>query len=128
MVGLIRDRLQILHSLLSNDGFIFIQIDNNEAAYLKVLCDEIFGRENFVNDIIWKRRGTVLNPNNRLNNVTDFILWYAKSQNYELEPIYSLDDENTQQYIKERFKSELGGKKYMLAPIERNRNSVFVRH
>ena len=78
-LSLMRDRLKILHKLLRNDGFIFVQIDNNEMAYLKVLMDEIFGRNNFINDIIWKRRGGAANPSNRLNNVTDYILWYSKS-------------------------------------------------
>lgn len=119
-LSLMKPRLEILKNLLSDDGCIFIQIDNNEMAYLKVLCDEIFGRNNFINDIIWKRRGGSANPNNRLNNVTDYILWYSKTQNYKIFPIYSLDDENTQQYIAERFKNEFNGKKYMLAPVERN--------
>lgn len=119
-LNLMAARLKILRNLLSNDGSIFIQIDNNEMAYLKVLCDEIFGRQNFVNDIIWKRRGGSANPNNRLNNVTDFILWYSKTQDYEIFPVYSKDDDNTQAYIKERFKNELNGEKYMLAPVERN--------
>lgn len=99
-LSLMRDRLEILKNLLANDGFIFIQIDNNECCYLKILCDEIFGRNNFVNDILWKRRGGSANPNNRLNNVTDYILWYSKSQEYEINYIFSLDDENTQEYIK----------------------------
>lgn len=120
-LNMIRSRLIILHNLLADDGHIFVQIDNNEMAYLKILMDEIFGRKNYVNDIVWKRRGGSANPNNRLNNVTDYILWYTKSSNYELFPIYTLEDENTKEYIKERFKNEINGKKYMLAPIERNR-------
>lgn len=119
-LSLMRDRLELLRKLLRDDGFIFVQIDNNEMAYLKVLMDEIFGRGNFVNDIVWKRRGGSANPNNRLNNVTDYILWYSKSSEYELEPIYTLDDENTQEYIATRFTNEFNGKKYMLAPVERN--------
>lgn len=120
-LSLMRDRLKILHKLLRNDGFIFIQIDNNEMAYLKVLMDEIFGRNNFINDIIWKRRGGAANPSNRLNNVTDYILWYSKSQDYSVNHIFSLEDENTQDYIKERFNNKLpDGRMYMLAPIERN--------
>lgn len=119
-LGLMRDRLEALRRLLSDDGFIFVQIDNNEMAYLKVLMDEIFGRKNFINDIVWKRRGGSANPNNRLNNVTDFILWYSKSENSEIFPIYSKDDENTQEYIEQRFTGSLNGRKYMLAPIERN--------
>jgi adenine-specific DNA-methyltransferase len=119
-LSLMRDRLVILRSLLREDGFIFIQIDNNEMAYLKVMLDEIFGRSNFVNDIVWKRRGGSANPNNRLNNVTDYILWYSKSTDYQIKPIFSKDDEVTQTYIAERFNGEFDGRKYMLAPIERN--------
>lgn len=119
-LSLMKNRLQLLHKLLREDGFIFVQIDNNEMAYLKVILDEIFGRDNFINDIIWKRRGGSANPNNRLNNVCDFILWYAKSPNYTFNQIFSIDDENTIEYIKERFVNEYKGRKYMLAPIERN--------
>ena len=119
-LSLMRDRLVILRNLLSDDGFIFVQIDDNEQAYLKVLLDEIFGRQNYINQIVWKRRGGSANPSNRLNNVTDYILWYAKTPNIPIIPVYSKDDENTQNYIKERFKYEINGKKYMLAPVERN--------
>lgn len=47
-LSLMRDRLELLHRLLAEDGSIWITIDDNEAHYLKVLCDEIFGRGNFV--------------------------------------------------------------------------------
>lgn len=119
-LSLMKRRLEILHNLLRDDGFLFVEIDNNEMAYLKVLLDEIFGRENFVNDIVWKRRGGSANPNNRLNNVTDYILWYSKTQDYTITPAFTLDDENTQKYIEERFKNEFEGRRYMLAPVERN--------
>ena len=119
-LSLIRDRLEVLRRLLREDGFIFVQIDNNEMAYLKVLMDEVFGRACFINDIVWKRRGGSANPNNRLNNVTDYILWYSKTPDAEIKQLYSLNDENTQDYIAERFKNEFKGRKYMLAPVERN--------
>ncbi|MBK7568303.1 MAG: site-specific DNA-methyltransferase [Bacteroidetes bacterium] len=117
---LIRDRFILIKQLMRSDGFVFVQIDNKEVFRLKVLLDEIFGQENFINDIVWKRRGGSANPNNRLNNVTDYILWYSITPGTEFNQIYSLDDENTQEYIAERFTNELKGKKYMLAPIERN--------
>ncbi len=120
-LSLMKDRLMLLKNLLRDDGFIFVQIDNNEMAYLKILMDEVFGRSNFVNDIVWKRRGGAANPSNRLNNVVDYILWYAKSDNYEITPVFTKDDENTQKYIEERFTGDFEGKKYMLAPIERNK-------
>jgi len=47
-MGLMRDRLEIIKRLLSDDGSLWITIDDNEAHYLKVLCYEVFGRRNFV--------------------------------------------------------------------------------
>jgi len=82
-----KNRLEIAIELLSDDGIICIEIDNNEFAYLKVLLDEIFGRDNFINDIIWKRRGGSANPQNRLNNITEYIMCYSKSQNYKINHI-----------------------------------------
>lgn len=117
---LMRDRLVILKDCLASDGFIFVQMDNTEVFRLKLLMDEVFGTENFVNDIIWKRRGGSANPTNRLNNVVDYILWYRNSESAVFNPIYTLDDEKTQNYIKERFNAVFEGKKYMVAPIERN--------
>ncbi len=55
-LNLMNERLKILRTLLSNDGIIFIQIDDNEQAYLKVLCDEIFGRDNYLNTISVKMK------------------------------------------------------------------------
>ncbi len=118
-LSLMYPRLELLKEFLREDGFIFVQIDNNEVHYLKVLMDEIFGRQNFVNDIIWKRRGGSANPSNRLNNVTDFILWYSKTQDYVIHHIYSKDDENTKKYIAERFNNvDENGRRFMKSPIQ----------
>lgn len=54
-LGLMRDRLELLRKLLSDDGSLWITIDDNEAHYLKVLCDEVFGRKNFVISIAWQK-------------------------------------------------------------------------
>jgi adenine-specific DNA-methyltransferase len=54
-LGLMRDRLEIIRRLLSEDGSLWITIDDNEAHYLKVLCDEIFGRPNFVATCVWEK-------------------------------------------------------------------------
>jgi len=114
-----KNRLQVAKDLLSNDGSIFLQIDDFECAYLKVLLDEVFGRENFRNQITWKRRGGSANPTNRLNNVTDYILWYSKSDKFQYEPIYIIDDYNTQKYIKERFNNiDENGRKFMKSPLQ----------
>jgi adenine-specific DNA-methyltransferase len=117
-LGLMRDRLELLKKLLSKDGFIFAQIDNNECFYLKMLMDEVFGRKDFINDIIWKRKGGSVNPRNKLNNMTDYILWYAKSQEAQINPVYTIDDEDTQKYIRERFNNiDENGRRYQASPI-----------
>lgn len=54
-LNLMKPRLEILKNLLQNDGSIWISIDDDEGHYLKVLCDEIFGRNNFVNTVIWEK-------------------------------------------------------------------------
>jgi adenine-specific DNA-methyltransferase len=55
-LGLMRDRLDIIKRLLAEDGSLWITIDDNEAHYLKVLCDEVFGRSNFVANVVWQKR------------------------------------------------------------------------
>ena len=54
-LSMMRDRLEIIRRLLSDDGSLWITIDDNEAHYLKVLCDEIFGRRNFLSTFVWKK-------------------------------------------------------------------------
>ena len=54
-LGLMRDRLEVIRRLLSEGGSLWITIDDNEAHYLKVLCDEIFGRQNFVGNAVWEK-------------------------------------------------------------------------
>ena len=55
-LSLMRDRLEIIRQLLSNNGSLWITIDDNESHYLKVLCDEVFGRRNFICNVIWQKR------------------------------------------------------------------------
>ena len=78
-LGLMRERLELLHRLLSNDGSLWISIDDDEGHYLKVLGDEIFGRENFVSSVVWQKRTS---PDNRLRlgDAHDFILVYQKEK------------------------------------------------
>ncbi|GAE63163.1 site-specific DNA-methyltransferase [Chryseobacterium indologenes] len=56
-LSFMKNRLSVARELLRNDGLVFVQCDDNEQAYLKVLMDEIFARENFVSNIVWKGRG-----------------------------------------------------------------------
>ena len=60
-LSLMRERIELLRNLLSDDGSIWISIDADESHYLKVLCDEIFGRSNFVDEVIWQRSYAPIN-------------------------------------------------------------------
>ena len=81
-LSLMRDRLEILRRLLSEDGSIWISLDDNEQAYCKVLCDEIFCRANFVNNVIWQKKFSPQNDAKWLSDNHDFIMVYAKGYTY----------------------------------------------
>jgi len=73
-------RLKLLHKLLANDGAIFISIDDNEQANLKLICDEIFGGGNFINSIIWQKKYSPQNDAKYLSDMHDFIILYSKNK------------------------------------------------
>lgn len=76
-LGLMRDRLEVIKQLLSEDGSLWITIDDNEVHYLKVMCDEIFGRSNFIANMIWEKRKS--RENRRAFSFNhDHILVYGK--------------------------------------------------
>jgi adenine-specific DNA-methyltransferase len=79
-LSLMRDRLEILRNLLTVDGSMWISIDDNESHYLKVMCDEIFGRNNFVSNAIWQKKYTIANDAKWLSDNHDHILVYAKDK------------------------------------------------
>ncbi|MDN6162168.1 MAG: site-specific DNA-methyltransferase, partial [Atopostipes sp.] len=80
-----RNRLEIANELLSSEGSIWINIDDDEAHYLKVMCDEIFGRENFITNIVWQKKYTIANDAKFFSDNHDHILVYAKNKNnYEI--------------------------------------------
>src|SRR5690606_5841268 len=77
-LSLIRDRLELLKGLLRTDGCIWISIDDNEHAYLRVLMDEVFGRKNFVATAIWQK---IFSPNSTARHLSanhDYVMLYAK--------------------------------------------------
>lgn len=90
-LGLMRDRLEILRSLLSIDGVAWVHIDDKELSYLRVICDETFGRTNFLNMIVVKTSDPsghkTVNPSPY--SQTEYILMYAKDRScYRYEPTY----------------------------------------
>ena len=83
-LSFVSKRLAIAKRLLSPSGVIFISIDDNEQAQLKLLCDEIFGDSNFVGEIVWfkKRKGSFLS--NKLVSLTEYILPYVNNPSVQL--------------------------------------------
>ena len=79
-LSLMRERLIILHKLLSDNGSIWISLDDEEQAYCKILCDEIFGRNNFVANVIWHKKHTRANDARWFSDNHDFILVFAKNK------------------------------------------------
>jgi len=79
-LGMIKTRIETLYKLLSNDGSLWITIDDDEGHYLKVLCDEIFGRHNFVGNVIWEKKYSPQNDAKWLSDSHDHILVYAKNK------------------------------------------------
>jgi adenine-specific DNA-methyltransferase len=77
-LGLMRDRLEIIKRLLSDDGSLWITIDDNEAHYLKVLCDEVLGRSNYITSAIWQKTMSVKNSTRHFSIDHDYVLVYAR--------------------------------------------------
>ena len=79
-------RLHLAKTLLREDGVIFISIDDNEQAQLKLLCDEVFGAENFVAEFLWKKKSTTSNVTGaEVSAQADYQLCYKKSQSAKLK-------------------------------------------
>lgn len=98
-LSLMKPRLDILKNLLSEDGSIWISIDDDEGHYLKVLCDEVFGRSNFMATVVWQKRTS---PDMRaiISDGHDFILVYAKNTDEFKKTMNKLplSDEQTKSY------------------------------
>ena len=81
-LGLMRDRLEIIRRLLSEDGSLWITIDDNEAHYLKVLCDEVFGRNNFVSNLVWEKADSPRNSARQFSTDHDHVLVFSKNADW----------------------------------------------
>ena len=94
-LSLLRDRLYLLKSLLTSDGSIWIAIDDNEAHYLKVLCDEVFGRSNFIGSVIWQHSIQGKNDAKLLSLHHNYLLAYRKSPSFARNLLPRTDEHNT---------------------------------
>ncbi|MBU0570402.1 site-specific DNA-methyltransferase [Patescibacteria group bacterium] len=96
-LSLMRDRIEILGRLLSEDGSLWITIDDNEGHYLKVMCDEILGRSNFLCDIAWEKRYSPPPDTKEFGYIHDHILCYRKSTSFRRN-LLSLTEDQTGRY------------------------------
>ncbi len=99
----LRERLIYLRELLADDGSIYVHLDQKMSHYVKIILDEIFGKDNFINQITWKRtfaHGDSGQGAQHLGRISDVIYLYTKSQNFTLNTIYTPYDP---EYIKKTF-------------------------
>ncbi|WP_330167585.1 site-specific DNA-methyltransferase [Bartonella grahamii] len=98
-LSLMRDRLELLHHLLADDGALFMQLDDNEIHYAKILCDELFGRNNFVANLIWHKKRGKDNSSRYFSTTHDHILVYAKDFSKFYINRIELDDITKKAYV-----------------------------
>jgi adenine-specific DNA-methyltransferase len=93
-LSLIRDRLEILRSLLSEGGSLWIAIDDNEVHYLKAVCDEVFGRDNFVATVIWEKADSPRNSARHFSADHDYLLVYSRNPTWTPYRLPRTDEAN----------------------------------
>jgi len=125
-LSLMRDRLELIRRLLSDDGSLWITIDDNEAHYLKVLSDEVFGRDCFVASVIWEKADSPRNSARQFSTDHDYILVYSKAPDWlprrlprteEADSIYSNPDNDSRG-------SWLPGDPYANKPYSKGRYTI----
>lgn len=79
-LSLMRDRLEVIKTLLAPDGSLWITIDDNEAHYLKVLCDEVFGRQHFIANVLWEKRFSPNSTARFISDSHDHVLVYCRNE------------------------------------------------
>ena len=115
---LMENRLELARAFLSDRGSFYLHLDHNANYRGRELLNTIFGEENFINEIVWRRKQATSFGDNYFGIVIDTLFMYAKTNNSIFYTQKSLNDENTQKYIKERFKFDDGnGRKYMKSPL-----------
>lgn len=118
--SMIYSRLLLARNLLSEEGLIFISIDDNEIAALKVICDEVFGTDNFINIFVWQRNSSAKTESGKFTVNTEYILLYAKSYNYALNAAFKPLSEASQKLFK--FDDGDGRGKYQTVSLQKPRD------
>ena len=125
-LSLMQRRIQLLYDLLAKDGVLFINLDENEHAYCKIICDEIFGRSNYIGDLIWQKRKGGGNDSRYIAIDHDYILVYAKNKSKEVHPRWYVSQ--SYEYQKRYKEIDENGNRYFWDTVARNglKNSIPV--
>ncbi|RVZ10535.1 site-specific DNA-methyltransferase [Helicobacter pylori] len=128
-LSLMHNRLELAYDFLSPQGSFYLHLDNNANYLGRMLLNDIFGKENFRNEIIWRRKQATSYGDKYFGVVSDTIFLYSKTDKSIFHTIKSLNDENTQKYIKERFVfSDKDGRKYMKSPLVNSLNRPNLKY
>lgn len=117
-LSLMYHRILFLYKLLAKDGVLFINLDENEHAYCKVICDEIFGRTNYVGDLIWQKRKGGGNDSRYFAIDHDYVLVYAKDKSKETHSRWYVSQ--SEEYQKRYKETDEEGKRFFWDTVARN--------
>lgn len=126
-LSLMQRRIQLLYNLLTKDGVLFINLDENEHAYCKIICDEIFGRSNYVGDLIWQKRKGGGNDSRYFAIDHDYILVYAKNKSKDVHQRWYVSQ--SEEYQKRYKEVDENGNRYFWDTVARNglKNAIPVK-
>ena len=117
-------RLVLLKQFLRDDGVIFVSIDDNEVAMLRLLMDEIFGAGNFVSNVIWQKKYAVANDHKTIAPMHDFVLVYQRSPNWRRN-LLPRGEEKDSQYKYEDEKGWFRSSDYTCAKTAEDRPNLY---
>ena len=93
-LSMLYPRLKLARNLLSNDGVIFISIDDNEQSNLKKMCDEIFGESNYIGTICWQKKTQPSFLSKKISSIKEYIIFYCKNNPNSISTMGGFTDEN----------------------------------
>ena len=119
-ISFMKARLECCRKLLTEAGLVFISIDDTEIAPLKLLCDDVFGAEQFINLFVWQRNSSAKTEKGKFTVNTEYVLLYSKTQNYVLNPAYKPLSEASQKLFK--FDDKDGRGRYQTVSLQKPRD------
>lgn len=102
-LAMLTSRLVLMRELLSDTGTIWVHLDWHVGHYAKIVLDEVFGRQNFLNEVVWKRKFGNAAESRRLGSAYDTLFAFAKSDNYYFSPVREKNSAHVKEYTSSRF-------------------------